>query len=144
MVLVDYDKCIGCKYCSWACPYGAREFDEHNRVMKKCTLCIDRITDMSLPEAERKPACVLACPTSARIFGDVHDPESAASQAIREEGGYQLQPEWGTQPANHYLPRRKTRMHIHEDELVRADNPLRKEDLELPFDQGETLDDVAW
>ncbi|OQX37625.1 MAG: ferredoxin, partial [Candidatus Sedimenticola endophacoides] len=53
------------------------------------------------------------------------------------------QPEWGTQPSNHYLPRRKTRMHIHEDELVRADNPLREE-LELPFDQGETLDDVAW
>ncbi|MEJ1392078.1 MAG: 4Fe-4S dicluster domain-containing protein, partial [Candidatus Sedimenticola sp. (ex Thyasira tokunagai)] len=143
VVLVDYDKCIGCKYCSWACPYGAREFDEFNRVMKKCTLCIDRVTDMTLPESERKPACVLACPTSARIFGDVHDPDSDASKAIREEGGYQLQPEWGTQPANHYLPRRKQRIHISEDELVRSDNPLRKEE-ELPYDQGETLDDVAW
>ncbi len=143
VVLVDYDKCIGCKYCSWACPYGAREFDENNKVMKKCTLCIDRITDMSLPEEERKPACVMACPTSARIFGDVHDPESDASKAIREEGGYQLQPEWGTRPANHYLPRRKQRIHITEEELVRADNPLRKED-EATYDQGETLDDVAW
>ncbi len=144
VVLVDYDKCIGCKYCSWACPYGAREFDENNKVMKKCTLCIDRITDMSLPEEERKPACVMACPTSARIYGDVHDPESAASKAIREEGGYQLQPEWGTKPANHYLPRRKQQIHISEEELVRADNPLRKED-EVPFDQqSETLDDVAW
>jgi hypothetical protein len=87
---------------------------------------------------------VLACPTSARIFGDVHDPASEASIAIRECGGYQLMPEWGTQPANHYLPRRKSRIHIHEDELVRADNPLTKE-APAPFaDQGETLDDVAW
>ena len=74
IVLVDYDKCIGCKYCSWACPYGAREFDEERKVMTKCTLCVDRITDAALPEAERKPACVLACPTNARLFGDVHDP----------------------------------------------------------------------
>ena len=144
VVLVDYDKCIGCKYCAWACPYGAREFDQHNRVMKKCTLCIDRVTDQNLPEAERKPACVLACPTSARIFGDIHDPDSEASVAIREQGGYQLQPEWGTKPANHYLPRRKTRVHIHEDELVRADNPLKKEEIQLPVDRGESIDDVAW
>ena len=41
IVLVDYDKCIGCKYCSWACPYGARELDEKQQVMKKCTLCVD-------------------------------------------------------------------------------------------------------
>jgi Fe-S-cluster-containing dehydrogenase component len=143
IVLVDYDKCIGCKYCSWACPYGAREFDENNKVMKKCTLCIDRITDLNLSEEERKPACVLACPTSARIFGDVHDPDSDASKAIREEGGYQLQPEWGARPSNHYLPRRKQQIHISEDELVRADNPLRKED-EVSYEQGETLDDVAW
>ena len=70
IVLVDYDKCIGCKYCSWACPYGAREFDEYEKVMKKCTLCVDRIYNMDLPENERKPVCVMACPTSARIFGD--------------------------------------------------------------------------
>jgi Fe-S-cluster-containing dehydrogenase component len=47
----------------------------------------------------------LACPTSARIFGDVHDPQSEASKAIAERGGYGLMPEWQTQPANHYLPR---------------------------------------
>ncbi|WP_275098761.1 4Fe-4S dicluster domain-containing protein [Sedimenticola hydrogenitrophicus] len=144
IVLVDYDKCIGCKYCAWACPYGAREIDAQNKVMKKCTLCVDRVTDQSLPESERKPACVLACPTSARIFGDIHDPDSAASVAIREQGGYQLQPEWGTQPANHYLPRRRSLMQIHEDELIRADNPLRKEEVEMPIEQGDTLDDVAW
>ena len=60
IVLVDYDKCIGCKYCAWACPYGAREIDEQQHVMKKCTLCVDRVTDTSLPEAERKPDLALA------------------------------------------------------------------------------------
>jgi len=143
IVLVDYDKCIGCKYCSWACPYGARELDQRLRVMKKCTLCVDRIYDPSLAEGLRKPVCVLACPTSARIFGDVHNPDSEASIAIRERGGYQLQPEWGTQPANHYLPRRKTRVYIHVDELQRADNPLRKEHL-TDYTGEESLDDVAW
>ena len=146
IVLVDYDKCIGCKYCSWACPYGVREVDEQQKVMKKCTLCIDRIYDETLPEAERKPACVLACPTSARLFGDVHDPDSAVSVAIREEGGYALMPEWGTRPANHYLPRRKTRIKLHEDELARADNPLRKEGpLPDPEPGSQSLDDVmSW
>jgi Fe-S-cluster-containing dehydrogenase component len=108
LVLVDFDKCIGCKYCAWACPYGARELDEERKEMTKCTLCADRIHNEALPERDRKPACVLACPTSARLFGDIHDPESVVSQAIRERGGYQLMPEWETKPANHYLPRQKT------------------------------------
>ena len=105
IVLVDSDKCIGCKYCSWACPYGAREYDEDRGVMTKCTLCVDRIYDESIPAAQRRPACVNACPTNARLFGDVHDPESEVSRAIRERGGYALMPELGTRPANHYLPR---------------------------------------
>lgn len=75
--------------------------------MTKCTLCSDRINNEALPERDRKPACVLACPTSARLFGDIHDPDSVVSQAIRERGGYQLMPEWGTRPSNHYLPRQK-------------------------------------
>ena len=143
IVLIDQDACIGCKYCAWACPYGVRELDEQQKVMKKCTLCIDRISDQSLPENERRPACVLACPTTARLYGDVHDPDSEVSIAIRENGGYQLMPEWGTQPANHYLPRRKTRIQIFDDELERADNPLKKE-APLPAAEGETLDDVAY
>ena len=141
IVLVDYDKCIGCKYCSWACPYGAREFDEYQKVMKKCTLCVDRIYDETLDERDRKPACVLACPTSARLYGDVHDPDSDVSVAIRERGGYQLMPEWGTKPANHYLPRRKTRINIHEDELQRVDNPLKKEDIRHETSKDVSLDD---
>ena len=136
-------KCIGCKYCSWSCPYGARELDGREKVMKKCTLCIDRITDETIPESERKPACVLACPTSARLFGDVHDPQSEVSIAIREQGGYQLMPEWGTKPANHYLPRRKTRITIHADELDRVDNPLLEE-LDAAVSEGASIDDVAF
>ncbi len=146
IVLVDYDKCIGCKYCSWACPYGAREIDENQKVMKKCTLCVDRIYDETLPEAERKPACVLACPTSARLFGDVNDPDSIVSEQIRDNGGYQLMPEWGTKPANHYLPRRKANIIIHRDELTRVDNPLNKErQIPMPGEDEQTLDDImSW
>ncbi len=144
IVLVDSEKCIGCSYCSWACPYGARELDENQKIMKKCTLCVDRIYDESLPENERKPACVMACPAEARLFGDVNDPESEVAIAIREQGGYQLMPEWGTQPANHYLPRRKASITIHEDELIRADNPLKKErQLPMPDAAEPTLDETT-
>jgi Fe-S-cluster-containing dehydrogenase component len=76
--------------------------------MTKCTLCVDRLYDQRLPEKERQPACVMACPTQARIFGDIHDSDSEASKAIRERGGYALMPEHETRPANHYLPRHIT------------------------------------
>ena len=106
IVLVDEDKCIGCKLCAWACPYGAREFDTESGVMKKCTLCVDRIYNENLPEAERQPACVTACPTRARHFGDLGDPESAVSQLVAERGGVDLMPELGYRPTNKYLPPR--------------------------------------
>jgi sulfite dehydrogenase (quinone) subunit SoeB len=106
IVLVDEDKCIGCKLCSWACPYGAREFDSEIGVMKKCTLCVDRIYNQNLEEAERVPACVSACPTSARHFGDLSDPDSAVSQLVTERGGVDLMPEMGYRPTNKYLPPR--------------------------------------
>lgn len=144
IVLVDYDLCIGCKYCAWACPYGVRELDEHKKVINKCTLCVDRIDNPDLAEEDRKPACVLACPTNARLYGDIHDPESIVSKAIRENGGYQLMPEWGSQPANHYLPRRRTELRIHTDELERVDNPLKIDGL-LPKagTKEPSLDDVT-
>jgi len=63
--------------------------------------------------------------------------------AIREQGGYQLMPEWGTRPANHYLPRRKTRITIHADELDRIDHPLLEE-LDAAVSEGAAIDDVAF
>jgi len=106
IVLVDEDKCIGCKLCSWACPYGAREFDDDQGVMKKCTLCIDRIYNKNLEEVDRVPACVSTCPTSARHFGDLGDPESEVSKLVAERDGYDLMPEMGYRPTNKYLPPR--------------------------------------
>ncbi len=107
IVLVDQDKCMGCNYCSWACPYGARELDASSGTMKKCTLCVDRIYDELLPPEDRQPACVLACPAHARMFGDLEDPESAVSKVVREREGFQMLPELGYKPVNRYLPPRK-------------------------------------
>ena len=109
IVLVDEDKCFGCGLCAWACPYGARELDQGTGTMKKCTLCVDRITDESLEEAARVPACVQACPASARHFGDLADPESDVSRLVAERGGYDLMPEMDCAPTNKYLPPRPRR-----------------------------------
>ena len=109
IVLVNEDTCIGCKLCSWACPYGAREFDEDVGVMKKCTLCIDRIYNETLEEVERVPACVATCPVGARHFGDLGDIQSDVSKLVAERGGYDLMPELGYKPTNKYLPPRPRR-----------------------------------
>jgi Fe-S-cluster-containing dehydrogenase component len=109
IVLVNEDACIGCGLCAWACPYGAREMSPVDGVMKKCTLCVDRIYNENLPEAEREPACVQVCPTRARHFGDLGDPESAVSKLVAERGGVALLPELGYQPVNRYLPPRARR-----------------------------------
>ncbi len=106
IVLVNPDTCIGCKLCSWACPYGAREFDEDVGVMKKCTLCIDKIYNQTLPEEDRVPACVSTCPAHARHFGDLGDPDSDVSKLVAERGGYELMPELDYKPVNRYLPPR--------------------------------------
>ena len=109
IVLVNPDTCIGCKLCSWACPYGAREYDHTDGVMKKCTLCVDRIYNDNFEPEDRLPACVKACPTGARHFGDLGDPNSDVSQLVAERGGYDLMPELGYQPTNKYLPPRPRR-----------------------------------
>ena len=109
IVLVNPDTCIGCKLCSWACPYGAREYDEDHGVMKKCTLCVDRVYNENIDPEERQPACVRACPTGARHFGDLGDPESAVSSLVRERGGFDLMPGLGYRPVNKYLPPRERR-----------------------------------
>lgn len=62
IVLIDQDKCIGCKYCIWACPYGAPQFNENTKKVEKCTFCVHRI-DAGLP-----PACVTTCTGRALNF----------------------------------------------------------------------------
>ena len=115
-VLVNYDKCIGCRMCMAACPYNARCFNWNEPVRdpdfnyghkdvpvrpkgvaEKCTFCKER-TDMG-----QEPMCVVCCPSRARVFGDLDDPESEVSKLIRERGGYTLLPEYGTRPQVYYI-----------------------------------------
>ena len=63
VVLLDAETCMGCRYCEWACPYGAPRFDAARGVMTKCTFCEDRLGE-GLP-----PSCVAACPMRALDFG---------------------------------------------------------------------------
>jgi anaerobic dimethyl sulfoxide reductase subunit B len=65
VVLINQDQCIGCRYCQWACPYGAPQFNEAKGVMTKCTFCEDLLAQ------GQNPACVDACPMRAIEFGDI-------------------------------------------------------------------------
>ena len=115
-VEIDYDKCIGCRMCMAACPYNARSFNwddpvhvpdftygdgevaERTRgVAEKCTLCRERT------DAGEEPRCVQCCPMSARIFGDLDDPDSELSRTIATRHGYQLLEEQGTRPQVYYF-----------------------------------------
>lgn len=64
LVLLNPERCLGCKYCSWACPYGAPQYNERAGHMTKCDFCAD------LVEAGKPPACVAACPMRVLDFGD--------------------------------------------------------------------------
>ncbi|AIY90384.1 4Fe-4S dicluster domain-containing protein [Geoglobus acetivorans] len=94
VVLIDKSHCIGCKYCIQACPYGARYFNHHERVVDKCTWCYHRIM------RELKPACVTVCPTGARIFGKLSDDHIQA--ALRDRNIQVLKPELNTRPKVFY------------------------------------------
>jgi anaerobic dimethyl sulfoxide reductase subunit B (iron-sulfur subunit) len=78
IVLIDERRCIGCQYCSWACPYGALQYDPVCGKMSKCTFCADEI------DSGRPPACVAACPMRALDYGERTDLEAryGASAAI--------------------------------------------------------------
>jgi Fe-S-cluster-containing dehydrogenase component len=89
--------------------------DPAEGVMKKCTLCVDRIYNEHLAEEDRVPACVRTCPTNARHFGDLADPDSDVSQLVAARGGYDLMPEQNTKPVNKYLPPRPRPRHEIED-----------------------------
>ena len=126
IVLVDQDKCMGCNLCAWACPYGARELDPGAGTMKKCTLCIDRIYDEQIPEAQRQPACVLTCPTKARLFGDFDEPESDVSKAVAERGGISQMEALDYAPVNQYLPPREKVQVAAAEKRRPGANPLQR------------------
>ncbi len=119
MVVIDYDWCIGCRYCATACPYWARRFnwrkpclprerinpDTHylgNRprpagVMEKCTFCIQRTRLGQLP------ACQEACPTGARIFGNLLDPDGELRHILASKSVFRLKEALGTEPRLWYF-----------------------------------------
>jgi Fe-S-cluster-containing dehydrogenase component len=130
IVMMDYDRCIGCRYCEIACPYNARAFNwekfdgpnpavpewgqpEVERrprgVVEKCSFCahrIDRGLTLGLKpgiDEEATPACVVACPVGARTFGDLNDPESAVSKLLASNSSYRLREDLGTAPRVYYL-----------------------------------------
>lgn len=130
IVVMDYDRCIGCRYCQVACPYDVRRFswevvqDENpyhptwgnpeverrpRGVIEKCTFCVHRI-DRGLahgltPGVDRAatPACVAICPVNARVFGDIKDPESPISKFLAENETFRLREDFGTEPKVHYV-----------------------------------------
>jgi Fe-S-cluster-containing dehydrogenase component len=119
IVAVNYDQCMGCRYCETACPYGARTFIDSLKayypkfglnpyeqmmyakhqvgVEEKCNFCMDRIA------SGLQPACVAACPGYARFFGDLDDPNSEVSKLITRKHAEQLLPELGTNPSVYYI-----------------------------------------
>lgn len=117
IVIQDYDKCIGCRYCMVACPYsGVRQFNwkepeyaidgemgdisvtphQYNTV-EKCTFCTHRLAEGLLP------ACIETCPTRARTFGNIDDPNSDVSKAVKGRNYFHLMEEKGTKPSVYYL-----------------------------------------
>ncbi len=119
IVVVDYDWCIGCRYCMAACPYWARRFNwsepevpaaevnprQHylgNRarkqgVVEKCTYCIQRTRE------GRLPACAEACPTGARVFGNLLDPDSEIRSVLEHKQVFRLKEDLGTEPRFWYF-----------------------------------------
>lgn len=97
VVLVDAEKCIGCKYCMAACPFQARWVDDDSGEVSKCTFCYHRSSQGLLP------ACVSTCVTRARYFGDLNDPESDIAKKIAEAGGEALYADLQLDPSVLYV-----------------------------------------
>ena len=92
VVLVDSERCIGCRYCIQACPYGARYLHPASRTADKCTFCYHRISQ------DLNPACVEVCPTQARIFGDLESKASPLTRFKRMNVIAVLKPSLNTDP----------------------------------------------
>ena len=99
VVLVDPEKCIGCKYCMAACPYQARIVQESTGVVEKCRFCWEN------GEPGNPPACVGTCISGARVFGDLDDPESEVARLLAAEQVRVLGEEYGTKPNVYYVAR---------------------------------------
>jgi len=114
IVMMDWHRCIGCRYCMAACPYGSRSFNWQDPrpaiaspnpdfptrtkgVVEKCNFCEERLA------RGRGPACVEACPENALVFGDLADPDAEARKLLRARFGLQREPELGTGPSVYYL-----------------------------------------
>lgn len=99
IVDLDRDACIGCRACMQGCPYDAIYLNEDTGSAEKCHYCAHRV------EKQLEPACVVVCPESAIVAGDLHDPKSKISRMLAENEGATLQrrTEQGTGPNVHYL-----------------------------------------
>jgi Fe-S-cluster-containing dehydrogenase component len=114
IVMVDYHRCIGCRYCMAGCPYGARSFNWRDPrpflnevngdfptrmrgVVEKCNFCAERLARGLVP------ACVEVCPEKALIFGDLNDPDSEVREVLRKRHVLQRLPELGTKPCVYYV-----------------------------------------
>lgn len=98
IVWVDETKCMGCKVCVNACPYGARSVNEEEGFVRKCTFCKDRVRDGD------QPYCVATCHQKARIFGDLDDPESEVSKLVGSLKTERIFTDLGTDPQVYYIP----------------------------------------
>jgi len=96
IVMMNYDKCIGCKICMEVCPYNARYYNEEKHAIDKCNFCFDT----RLTKGKKIPACVAACPTGARIFGDLSDPEDKVFKIVHQI----KQPVWVVLPEEDTKP----------------------------------------
>ena len=97
IVYIDPHRCIGCRYCMAACPYGVRYINPIRKIAEKCYWCHHRV------EAGLDPACVLVCPSKAILFGDLNDTKSDITKALSSNSVQVIKPEIGTNPHTFYI-----------------------------------------
>jgi tetrathionate reductase subunit B len=136
LVLVDDEACIGCGFCVAACPYGVRYIDQERGVVDKCNACVQRL-EVGLP-----PACVATCLGKSRMFGDLNDPSSEASIALKSAKSIvRLDYENGetdTDPNIYYL-------NLPETGTIQSTDPFGQVGQgTLPHDPQYTISEVGW